>query len=334
MSATSQRYFMQPLHIRTPLIESVPLGASVDATVWLKMESAQPTGSFKLRGVGRLCAQLANQGARHLVSSSGGNAGLAVAFAGSKLGVRVTVFVPETTPDSMRDLIASYGAEVQVSGSVWDETQRFAMERVESTGASYVPPFDHPVLWDGHASLVDEIKDAIPPPSAVVVAVGGGGLLSGVAEGLHRCGWADVPIIAVETEGAASFHAALEAGEPVDIGTIHSVARSLGARKVCRRAFDWSQRHAIIPIRITDEEAVRACRRFLDDHRVLVEPACGAALATLYENKLPLQGWLDSVLVVVCGGAGVSMQTLDGWDGGRQSKARSGSTEQDSSASS
>src|SRR6185437_12144230 len=108
-------------------------------------------------------------------------------------------------------------------------------------------PFDHPLLWEGHASLVDEMLEAGPAPDAVVVAVGGGGLLCGVAEGLARHGLNMVPIVAVETQGAASFAAAMDAGRPVALDRIDTIASSLGARQVCGEAFQWSRRRSPTP---------------------------------------------------------------------------------------
>src|SRR6185437_7756118 len=133
-------------------------------------------------------------------------------------------------------------------------------------------PFDHPLLWEGHASLVDEMLEAGPAPDAVVVAVGGGGLLCGVAEGLARHGLNMVPIVAVETQGAASFAAAMDAGRPVALDRIDTIASSLGARQVCGEAFQWSRRRPVVSAVVSDADAVRACARFADGHLALVEP--------------------------------------------------------------
>ena len=144
-------------------------------------------------------------------------------------------------------------------------------------------------------------------------AVGGGGLLCGVLEGLHRVGWADVPVLAVETEGAASFHASIVAGRSVTLDAIRSLATTLGARTVTPRLLEWATRHEILSRTVTDRQAVDGCRRFLDDHRVLVEPACGAALALCYDRHPDLVA-RGPVLVEVCGGAGVNREFLEHWD--------------------
>jgi L-serine/L-threonine ammonia-lyase len=120
-------------------------------------------------------------------------------------------------------------------------------------------------------------------------------------------------VLAAETHGAASFAAAIRAGAPVDIGKITSIATTLGARRVCQRAVDWTRRHRIEPWTVGDRAAIDACLRFADDHRVVVEPACGAALAAIYEGAAPLAG-ARSVVVVVCGGAGATPADLLRWD--------------------
>jgi L-serine/L-threonine ammonia-lyase len=300
------------LHRNTPYWPHRGLAARAGRETFVKMDCHQPTGSFKIRGIGRLCQALKAGGASAFVCSSGGNAGYAAAYAGQALGVPVTVVVPSTTPEVMRRRIADLGAQVVVEGSVWDEADALARAIVARGEAAYVPPFDHPLLWEGHASLVDEILDAGPAPDAVVVAVGGGGLLCGVAEGLARHGLDDVAIVAVETQGAASLARAMEAGGPVTLERIETIASSLGARRVCDAAFAWSRRRPIVPVVVSDADAVRACRRFADDHLALVEPACGAALSLAYDDH-PALSPFRRVAVIACGGVVVSLETLAAW---------------------
>lgn len=304
------------LHISTPLLRHHGLSSQLGKPVLLKMESLQPSGSFKLRGIGLLCQRAAAQGATHFVCPSGGNAGFAAAVAGAALGVRTTILVPHTTHESVRRQIRQLGAEVLVHGAVWDETNQQALRLCESAGTVYVPPFDHPDIWDGNASLIDEAVEQSRATGmdfdGVICAVGGGGLMCGVLEGLHRNGLGDIPLIAAETEGAASLQAAMQAGEPVSLPEISSIATSLAAKRVARQAFEWTRRHAVSSVIVSDAQAVDACRRFADDMRMLVEPACGAALAVVYQDLPALQA-VKRPLVVVCGGIGVDMTKLEAW---------------------
>lgn len=299
------------MHIVTPLLDSPALSASAETSISLKMEALQPSGSFKIRGIGALCAHHAARGTRRFVSSSGGNAGMAAAWAGRALGVPVSVFVPETTTARAITLIRDLGAKVSIHGATWAETNARAQDDLDAQSA-FVHPFDDPLIWAGHASLVDEVAAAGLRPDAVVLSVGGGGLLCGVAEGLARAGLNDVPILAVETEGAASLAASVQAGRHTTLAGITSVATSLGARQVAKRAFALTTSRPILPVTVSDAAAVTACLRFLDDHRVLVEPACGAALSLAYD-RADLLARYRRVLIIVCGGATATYAQLDNW---------------------
>lgn len=301
---------MTPLHIHTPLLEHRALSAQLDKRVWLKMESSQPSGSFKLRGIGLMCQRAVANGATHLVCPSGGNAGFAAAVAGAALGVTTTILVPTTTHETVRQAIRAIGAMVIVRGNVWDETNQAALLLCDRAGTVYIPPFDHPDIWDGNATLIDEV--AKHNFDVVICSVGGGGLLSGIVQGLQRNNLAHIPVIAVETEGAASLHAAMQAGELVTLPAITSIASTLGARRVAQQALDCTQQHAITSVLVSDELAVDACVRFADEMRTLVEPACGAALTVAYQN-LPQLDRFSRPLIVICGGIGVDLVKLEVW---------------------
>jgi L-serine/L-threonine ammonia-lyase len=299
------------LHIETPLLESRPLSALSGKTIWLKMEAAQPTGSFKIRGVGLACKEYARRGATRFISSSGGNAGIAVAYAGRHLRIPVTVVVPETTSAHAKALIRLEDGEVIVHGASWQEANALAQSMVGEE-AAFIHPFDDALLWRGHSSMIDEVVRAGVKPEAVVLAVGGGGLLCGVVEGLRANGSENVPVIAVETVGADSLARSIAAGQRITLAGITSIATSLGARQVCEQAYRWSSLHPVKSAVVTDEASVFACKRFLDEHRVLVEPACGATLALLYEGNAVLESF-DTLLVIVCGGATATPDQLQAW---------------------
>ena len=302
---------MNHLHIKTPLLESTPLSQISGAKVWLKMEAMQPSGSFKLRGIGRACTYYVSKGVQKLISSSGGNAGIAVAYCGRKLGVPVTVVVPESTPERAIDTIRNEQAEVVVTGESWQEAHDHA-QSLCGANCELIHPFDDPLLWEGHATLIDEVVESGLRPDVVVLSVGGGGLLCGMVEGLHKHEMADIPVLAVETQGAASLAGSLAAGSHVELERITTVATSLGAKKVAARAWEWCSRHEIISHCVTDLEAVESCLKFVADHRIIVEPACGAALAPVYAQHPHLTD-KKQILLVVCGGVGVSFEQLTQW---------------------
>lgn len=299
------------LHIETPLVESLPLSGKTQGRVWLKMESLQPSGSFKLRGIGNACRTHAASGVKAFLCSSGGNAGLAVAYCGRKLNIPVIVVVPETTSARAIELIEQEAAQVVVRGTSWQEAHEYAIDALEA-GWVYIHPFDDPLLWNGHATVIDETVRQGVRPDAVVVSVGGGGLLCGVIEGLRRNALATVPVIAVETEGAASLSESLRQQKHTALEQITSIAISLGAKKVADAAYAAAVEHGVHSHVVSDSQALSACFQFARDHRVLVEPACGASLAAVYEPVESLRGKRD-ILVVICGGAGVTIEQLEHW---------------------
>jgi L-serine/L-threonine ammonia-lyase len=261
----STRVTMPPgCHFNTPLLESAPLSELMGTTVLLKMDALQPSGSFKDRGMAYLCAELKQRGVTSLISSSGGNAGHAVAVVGRKLGMHVRVIVPQTTKPIMLTKIRAQGAEVTVHGANWNEADDLARELVAAdSAAEYVSPYDDPLLWSGHSSIIDELAEAGVRPGGIVASVGGGGLLCGLLEGLERHGWQDTTLITAETEGASCFAAAMEAQKPVRLSAITSVATSLGALQTADTAFERASRHPTLPMVVTDAEAVGACSSML-----------------------------------------------------------------------
>ncbi|QPF72416.1 pyridoxal-phosphate dependent enzyme [Roseateles sp. DAIF2] len=302
---------MKPLHLNTPLLRAAP-GQFSHPEVWLKMDALQPSGSFKLRGVGRLVRKAAQDGATEIICASGGNAGFAAAYAGQALGLKVTIVLPETSSAAVQGLIEQRGATVLRHGAVWDASNEFAQALAEERGATYVHPFDHPLLWEGHASLIDEVLDQGLDFDVVVTAVGGGGLFAGIVQGLRRHGLDEIPVIAVETEGAASLHDSLRAGQPLTLPEIRTVATSLGARRVADEAFRLARLHPTHSVLVSDDQACKAAVRLAEQMRVMVEPACGAALAAV-DVHAPLLARFKRPLVEVCGGVGVSLALLRQW---------------------
>ncbi len=301
-----------PLHIQTPLLQSRPLSLQTGKTVWLKMEALQPVGSFKIRGIGAVCETYSAQGKTRFVSSSGGNAGIAAAYAGRQLNIPVTVVVPETTTARAKALIEQQNADVIVHGASWMEANALAQSLLDDNTA-FIHPFDNAEMWAGHGSLIDEVVSAGIDFDSVIVAVGGGGLLSGVIAGLDRNGLGQLPVLAVETHGADSLAQSVAAGKRIELPAITSIATSLGAKAVCENAFAVTQTHNIRCATVTDLQAVQACEQFLHDHRVVVEPACGAALAALYSADAELTRDFQRPLVVVCGGATATLEQIQQW---------------------
>lgn len=315
---------IQKAYIETPLVRSGYLSSVLGCNVHLKLENTQPSGSFKSRGLGTLVQRGVeeNDGNCHFFSSSGGNAGLAAATAAKQYGQPCTVVVPNTTKEPMKERIRKAGAEVVVHGNHWAEADAYlrgtVMKSVDpNVKAVYCHPFGNPVIWEGHSTLVDELeKQCEVKPDAIVLAVGGGGLFLGVAKGIERIeGWRDsVAVVAVETEKANCFNLSFKAGKQVILEHPNSVATTLGSTYCPPEAVEYSKRIHTQSITVSDQEAVEAVVSFAEDHKHIVEPACGAALAAVYQNKMPIDlNAQSNVVVVVCGGTATSLEMLDSY---------------------
>ena len=207
-------------------------------------------------------------------------------------------------------------AAVIQTGASWAEADAYLREEllVKDASGVYVPPFDHQDVWDGAATIIEELAER---PDAVICSVGGGGLFCGLMQGLERRGWGDVKVLALETKGAESLHESLEKGELVRLEKITSIATSLGASRVAEKTFEYGQRKNVRSVVLEDREAVMGCWRLADDERMLVEPACGVNVALCYDGRLkkllPELTLESKVVIVLCGGATVTLEGLIEW---------------------
>lgn len=281
----------------------------------------------------------------HFYCSSGGNAGLACATAAIALARPCTIVVPVTTSPLIIGKLRRLGAEVVQTGGHWAAADAHLREELLSRDPAgvYVPPFDHPDIWEGHASMVDELAAQLPPlldqgkgdgvPDAIVCNCGGGGLLNGVMAGVERQAkqkrWAAAAkhkkprVLAVETVGAGSLHASAQAGQHVTLPGITSIANTLGAVRVSAKTWEWyaskSEEGLLTSVTVTDAEAVMGSARLADDAQLLVEVACGATIATVYNGELRRtlgKGLSDAewaamnVVIIVCGGTNITLEML------------------------
>ncbi|TDZ68352.1 L-serine dehydratase [Colletotrichum trifolii] len=318
--------------IETPCIASAPLSRIAGCNIFLKLENLQPSGSFKSRGVGNLMVRAAAEapGAdAHFYCSSGGNAGLACATSAIALDRRATIVVPQTTSPLMMSKLRLLGADVVQQGENWAQADRHLREVLLANDPAgiYVPPFDHQHVWNGAATIIEELAAQLPEVAldAVVCSVGGGGLLNGLAQGVreqaHWAGREPPRLVAVETRGADSLNASIRAGEHVTLPAITSMAGSLGAVRVSARTWEVARTTpGFRSVVVSDAEAATACVRFVDDARIVVEMACGATLAVVYNGSLRKQLGADmsdeewakqNVVLIVCGGSNVTMDILD-----------------------
>ena len=283
---------------RTPLLRAdVPLQRGG----WFKLEQLQHTGSFKVRGAFNRILGASAEGALDprvgVVVASGGNAGMANAFAARTLGVPATVFVPTNAPAVKVERLRSYGAEVVLHGTEYAAAHAAAVEHAGRTGAVQCHAYDQPEIAAGAGTLgLEVLEDAAGAVDTVVVAVGGGGLMAGVAaavEGVAR-------VVGAEPRSAPTLHTALAEGGPTDVNVSGVAADSLGARRLGEIAYEVATRTGVHAVLVEDHDVVLARRLLWERYRVVVEHGAATALAALTSGAYrPEPG--ERVVVVLCG---------------------------------
>ncbi|WP_309130636.1 serine/threonine dehydratase [Brevibacterium sp.] len=274
---------------------------SPESPLVFALEFMQHTGTFKARGAQNFIRAHMEAGtlpAAGVTIASGGNAGLACAWAAGAEGVPATVFLPANAPAVKVDRLRGYGADVRLIGSEYAEAAAACEEFVATSGALASHAYDHPLIAAGAGTLMTEILSQIPDLDTVVVAVGGGGLFAGVATAAQHHG---VHTVAVEPEKCRALNAALRAGEVVDV-TVDSVAAdSLGARRVTELALHAAQNDLVTSVLVSDEQIKDARQLLWDEHRVAVEHAAATALAGILApgGYRPQAG--EKICVVLCG---------------------------------
>ncbi len=268
--------------------------------LWFAQEFSQHTGTFKARGAANFTAAHVERGAMPaagVVIASGGNAGLACAWAAQRHGVPATVFLPETAPAVKVGRLAALGAEVRQVGDEYAAALEASREHVARTGALESHAYDHPMIAAGAGTLMEEIREALPQVETVVVAVGGGGLFAGVAAAAAAYG---VRVVAVEPENCRALNAALEAKQVVDVPVDSVAADSLGARRATPMALDLAQHGDVVSVLVPDAQIVAARQALWDGRRLAVEHAAGTAYAAVRSGAYTPER-TERVCVVLCG---------------------------------
>jgi threonine dehydratase len=282
---------------RTPIVKAPLDVGPTQSNLVFKLESLQVTGSFKPRGALNRVLSHPALPAAGLVAASGGNHGLAVAYAARRLGLPCEIFLPTIAPQIKRAQLGALGAQVTIVGDVFVESLAAAEARAELTGALAVHAFDHPDTVAGQGTIAAELEAQAPDLDTVLVAVGGGGFVGGIAA------WygSRTRVIAVEPAGSPTLARALEAGHPVDVATGGLAADSLGCRRIGEIGFAIAQRYVSEAL-VVSEGAIREAQRWLwNELRVVAEPGGAVALAAIIEG-LYEPGLDEAVGIFVCGG--------------------------------
>ena len=303
--AAAQR--IRPLARRTPVMTSSGFDAQAGARVFFKCENLQRGGAFKIRGASNLILSLPEAAlSRGVVAFSSGNHAQATAIAARHVGARATIVMPEDAPRSKMQATRDLGARVVTYNRLTEDRERIAHGIVEETGATLVPPYDHPLIMAGQGTTALELLEETGKLDALIVPVGGGGLLAGcatIARDLHP----GIRMFCVEPETANDTFLSLAAGHRVTVA--HSETIADGLRPPCpgELTFPVIQRLVEAVILVTDAELRAAVKFLLLRLKILVEPSGAAAAAAVLFRKLPQN--LASIGVVLSGG-NIDFETL------------------------
>lgn len=304
---------LRPHLRRTPLLPAAPLLEPVPGLapghLLLKHEYLQVTGAFKARGATNKVLSLPEGvAARGLVTASAGNHALGVAYAGWIAQVPTTVYLPTTAPASKSERLRRWGADVVLTGTVWDEADAAAREAAERHGWTYIHAFADPEVIAGQGTLALEILEDAPDLDVLVVAVGGGGLISGISLAVKELR-PDIRVVGVEPVGAPTLSACLEAGEVIELPEVRTDAGTLAPRRSGQLNFELVRQHVDEIVLVSDEEMRHAACWLWFELAVASELSGAASVAALLSGKIQLPpGARVCALLCGCG--------TDGFPGG------------------
>jgi threonine dehydratase len=285
---------------RTPVLSSQTLSDRCGATVLLKAENLQRTGSFKLRGALAKIASLGDACAAGVVTASAGNHAQAVAYAAGARGVPCEVFMPEAAAINKVEAVTSLGAEVHLVGVTVDESLAAARERAEQGGLSFVHPFDDPVVIAGQGGIGLELLEQVPDLARVIVPVGGGGLVSGIAIAI-KSQRPEVEVIGVQVDTCAPFPGSLAAGEPVAVDSALTIADGIAVKRPGAITLPLIARWVDRVVVAAEDDVAEAMVFLMERSKLVVEGAGAVGVAALLGGRVELQR-AGTTVVILSGG--------------------------------
>lgn len=296
--------------VETPLEEAAGLSRALCNRVLLKREDLQPVFSFKLRGAYNKIAHLTEEErARGVITASAGNHAQGVAFSARKLGIRSVIVMPVTTPQIKVSAVEGFGSEVMLHGDNYSEAADYCSQMVETTGMTFIHPFDDDLVIAGQGTVADELlRQSAGRVDAVFVPVGGGGLAAGMA-GYLKTLCPEIRVIGVEPADSDAMARSLDAGRRVRLDSVGIFADGVAVREVGHLTFDLCRRYIDEIIRVDTDELCSAIRSIYQDTRSIVEPAGALGVAGLkkFVQERKVSG---RTLVAVNSGANMNFERL------------------------
>ncbi|QSW99629.1 threonine ammonia-lyase [Haloterrigena alkaliphila] len=272
------------------------------ASVGLKLENVQRTGSFKIRGAYNRMAQLSPaEREAGVISASAGNHAQGVALAGDLLDIETTIVVPEVTPAAKIEATRGYGAEVVVEGDIYERSYEYALERADETGATFVHPFDDEAVVAGQGTIGLELLEQYPEIDTVLVAIGGGGLISGIGTVL-KAAERDIRVIGAQPEGAFHAKPSLEGDAIRELETVDTVAEGIADTRMLETTFEIAREVVDDVVSVSDREIAAAVTLLAERAKTVAESAGATPLAAALSESVELDLEGEHVGVVISGG--------------------------------
>lgn len=289
--------------LKTPVLHSQWLSEFSGSDVWFKCENLQRTGAYKLRGAYNMISQLSDADKkRGVVAASAGNHAQGVALAAKQLGIKATIFMPVGASLPKYQATLGYGANVVLSGAIFDETLVSAKEFTAKTGAVFIPPFDHHDIILGQGTVGLEIMEQLPEVDNILVCLGGGGLTAGVslAAKLQAATMGrKVKVYAVQAELAAAYPPSLKAGKPVEVKVNPTIADGIAVARPGKLPFEIIKKYVDKVVTVSEDEIAKAMLAVMERSKLVVEAGGVVGVAALMAGKLKLKG---TTAIVLSGG--------------------------------
>lgn len=292
----------------TTLLHSKSFSTMSNANIFLKLENMQTTGAFKVRGAYNKLANLTKEEAeRGVVAASAGNHAQGVAFSATRLNMKSTIFMPIFTPPLKVLATKGYGANVVLDGESYDDAFNASQEYCANNEATFIHPFNDPLIIAGQGTIGIEIREQLPDVDAVIVPIGGGGLIAGIALAIKEMN-PKIKVIGVEAAGAASMLASRNEKKIVSLPKVSTIADGIAVKTPGSLTFDLIQKYVDEIVTVTDTEIAHTAYLLLQRAKILAEPAGVTAMAAALYRKSNLSGM--NVVPVISGG-NINMQLLE-----------------------
>ena len=289
----------------TPLAKAY--GIAPECNLYLKPENLQNTGSFKLRGSGYKIAMLSEEEKQHgVIACSAGNHAQGIALSATRLGMKSVICMPAGAPISKIEATRNYGAEVVLVPGVYDDAAAEAARLAEEHGYTFAHPFNDPYVMAGQGTIGLEILEQLPDVEQIIVPIGGGGLIAGIACAVKNIK-PSCRVIGVQAEGAASMYASRQAGHPIKLDSVSTIADGIAVKQPGDMTFELCQKYVDEIVTVRDDEIATGILALMEDQKIVAEGAGATPVASVLFGKVDIS---EKKTVCLVSGGNVDVTTL------------------------